>query len=275
MESERGLGPPGKGSIAVVGAGPSGMEVARVLALRGFGVTLFEENSEPGGLLRLAARIPGRGEFAAYTSYMWRELGRLGVDFRLGTLATLATLTAESYDSVVDAGGTIPCSPPIDGVEQPHVMTAYDAIELSPKDLGKTIIIGGGSIGCYAALYVAPQAESVEILDRGDAVGTDFGRSTRWVIIKALNDKGIRLHPKVEVSEITSDYILALENGRRSTISVDTVIVAAKPLPRDRLVEQLRENGMKVDTVGSITGLDNLLECVHSSHEFANTLSVS
>jgi 2,4-dienoyl-CoA reductase (NADPH2) len=275
MESERTLGSSGKGSIAVVGAGPAGMEVSRVLALRGFDVTLFEQNSEPGGLLRLAARIPGRGEFAAYTAYMWKELHRLGVDLRLRTPATLSMLAAESYDSVVCATGTVPCSPPIDGIEQPHVMTAYDAIKLSPTNLGRTVIIGGGSVGCYAALLIAPQAESVEILERGDSIGTDLGRSTRWVIMKALKAKDIQLHPKNEVSEITSDYVLALENGHRFMYSADTVIVAAKPLPQNRLAEQLRQNGIKVDTIGSIQGTDDLLECVHSSYVFANKLALS
>jgi len=270
MESERTIGPQGKGSIAVVGAGAAGMEASRVLALRGFDVTLFEQNSEPGGLLRLAARIPGRGEFAAYTSYMWRELKRLGVDLRLGTAATLSMLAAEFYDCVVCASGTIPCAPPIEGIEQTHVMTAYDAIELSPTKLGRTIIIGGGAIGCYTALFVAPQAESIDILERGDAIATDIGRSTRWIIMKALTENNVRLHPKVEVSEITSDYAVVNENSRRIMYSADTVIVATKPLPRSRLVEQLRQNGINVEVVGSIAGSDNLLDCIHSSYRFAN-----
>lgn len=275
MESERVIGPPGKGSVAVVGAGPAGMEASRVLSLRGFDVTLFEQNSEPGGLLRLAAKIPGRGEFAAYTSYIRRELERLGVDMRLRTPATLSLLAAESYEAVICATGTVPCLPPIDGVEQPHVMTAYDAIELSPTSLGRTVIVGGGAIGCYAALFVAPQAESVEILERGDAIGTDLGRSTRWVILKALGDKEVHLHPKVEVSEIIGDYVLTLENGRRSMQSADTVIIAAKPLPQNRLADQLRQNRIRVDTVGSIQGTDDLLECVHSSYVFANKFVIS
>jgi 2,4-dienoyl-CoA reductase (NADPH2) len=275
MESERSLGPPGKGSIAVIGAGPAGMEASRVLALRGFDVTLFEQNPEPGGLLRLAAKIPGRGEFAAYVSYMLQELKRLGVNVRLGTPATLTMLAAGSYDCVVCATGAIPSSPPVDGVEQPHVMTAYDAIELSPENLGKTIIIGGGAIGCFTALFLASRTRSIEILERSDVLGADLGRSTRWIIMKALNEKGIQLHRNIEVSEITSDYVLVSENGRRYLYSADTVILATKPLPRDRLVDQLHRNGMKVETVGSIQGVDSLLGCVHGAYEFANRFTLS
>ena len=89
------------------------METSRVLALRGFDVTLFEEQNHLGGLLNLAAKIPGRGEFAAYVSYMVRELKNLNVDIRLNTLVSASTITAENFDCTICATGTIAGAPPI------------------------------------------------------------------------------------------------------------------------------------------------------------------
>ncbi len=87
FEDKKVIGPPGKGRIAVIGAGPAGLEASRVLATRGFQVTLYEEKTRPGGLLNLAASIPGRGEFGAYVTHMWLEMRRLGVDLKLGMSA--------------------------------------------------------------------------------------------------------------------------------------------------------------------------------------------
>ena len=135
-ETTRSLGKPSKGKIAVVGGGPAGMEVSWILAMRGFRVTLFDENKRLGGLLNLAAKIPGRGEFAAYVTYMIRELRRRNVTIRLNTLANASTIAAEGVDCTICATGTVAGAPPIDGVEMSHVTSAYDAIALDHEDLG-------------------------------------------------------------------------------------------------------------------------------------------
>ena len=274
FEKERSLGPRGSGNIAVVGAGPAGMEVSRVLQLRGFNVTLYDSHATLGGLLRLAARIPGRGEFAAYVSHMFQELKRQGVGFRLGITANAASLLSDSYDCVVCATGTIPVSPPIDGVEEPHVMSACDVIELAPSDLGRVSVIGGGMVGCYTALFLASNAESVDLFEASDRIGAGLGRSTRWVILKSMHEKGVQIHKNTEVSQITSRYLLAVEAGESSTYSADTVVAATGSAPRDRLVEQLRHAGMRVETVGSLGGAGSLLECIHQAYKFANALSL-
>ncbi|MFW9944511.1 MAG: FAD-dependent oxidoreductase, partial [Candidatus Sifarchaeia archaeon] len=122
-EDTRHLGFSGKGRIAVIGAGPAGLETSRVLSMRGFEVTLYEEDKRPGGLLNLAARIPGRGEFAAYVTHMWHEMKRLGVDLKLNAKANVDEIADQSYDRIVLAVGTIAAAPPIEGVELPHVTT--------------------------------------------------------------------------------------------------------------------------------------------------------
>lgn len=274
FEKERSLGPRRSGSIAVVGAGPTGMEVSRVLRLRGFNVTLYDSHTTPGGLLRLAAKIPGRGEFAAYISYMLQELRRQGVGLRLGMTPTTSSLLSDSYDCVVCATGRIPASPPIDGVEEPHVMSAYDVIELAPDELGRVAIIGGGMVGCYTALFLISNADSVDLFEASDRIGTGLGRSTRWVILKSMQEKGVRIHKNTEVTQITNRYLLATESGESSTYSADTVVVATGSAPRDRLMEQLRQAGARVEIVGSLGGASTLLECIHQAYKFANALSI-
>jgi len=269
-EGRKSLGAPGSGKIAIVGGGPAGMEVSRVLATRGFSVTLFEEQNRLGGLLNLAAKIPGRGEFAAYVSYMIRELKQLNVNIRLNTLATANTIAAEDFDSTICATGTIAGAPSVDGVEMSHVTSAYDAISLDMSDLGNVVIIGGGALGCYTAMYLTSNAESIQIVEEDEALGVDLGRTSRWVILKALKERDIQTHLNMEVIQIESNKILVLQEGKYHHIEVDTIVLATQPQPRDRLVKQLEKKGLKYEITGSIKKPMDLLDTIHGAFEFAN-----
>ncbi|MHA3963944.1 MAG: oxidoreductase [Candidatus Thorarchaeota archaeon SMTZ1-45] len=274
FELERKLGPPGAGKIAVVGGGAAGMESARVLRLRGFDVLLYEQSNRLGGLLNLAAKVPGRGEFAAYISYMERELNHLEVDTRLNEQASVDKLVEEDLDCVLVASGTVAGAPAIDGVEMSHVTSAYDAISLGLDNLGDVVIIGGGALGCYTALYLASHASSVQIFDSDEAIGVDLGRSTRWVILKGLQEKGVQTHTNAEVTEIDSDYISVLFNGYHRRISATTVVLATRPQPHDRLLKRLAKTSLRTEVVGSAKKSMNLLEVIHHAYKLANSLQI-
>ena len=273
-ETERELGPPNKGRIAVVGGGPSGMETARVLTMRGFDVTLYEKDERLGGMLHLAAKVPGRGEFAAYVSYMERELKHLGVDVRLNVLVSADTLIDEGYDCVVVATGTVAGAPSIDGVEMSHVTTAYDAIALGLDNLGDVVIIGGSALGCYTALYLASRADSVHIFESDEALGVDLGRTTRWVIMKRLKEKGIHTYINAKVTEIDSKHIYVFIDGEHEQVDAQTVVLATKPQPQDRILKQLERTSLRTELVGSIKKEMDLLEVIHEAYQFANSFQL-
>ena len=269
-EGTKSLGSPSSGKIAVVGGGPAGMEVSWVLAMRGFRVTLFEELDHLGGLLNLAAKIPGRGEFAAYVSYMIRELKNLNVGIRLNTLVKSSTISAEGFDCTICTTGTVAGAPSIEGVEMSHVTSAYDAISLNPDDLGDIVVLGGGALGCYAALYLSSSADSVQIIEADEALGVDLGRTTRWVILKALKERNIPSHLNAEVTHIDSKKVTVLQDEKYQHIKAKTIILATRPQTRDRLIKQLEKKGLKFEKVGSFKKPMDLLDTIHSAFEFAN-----
>ena len=270
FENEKSLGPKGSGRIAVVGGGPAGMEASRVLALRGFRVVLFEQHNKLGGLLNLAAKIPGRGEFAAYISYMERELKALGVEVNLNTATTSKILDEGSFDRVICATGTVAGAPAIDGVEGSHVTTAYDVLSLGLDDLGVVAIIGGQALGCYTALALTSKAEKVKVFDADEKIGVDLGRTSRWVILQQLRDKGVELNVNARVVGIDAKYITVLQDGKYSHVKAKTVVVATRPQPKDRLFIQLRKKGIRVETIGSMVKSMKLLEVIHSTFDFAS-----
>jgi 2,4-dienoyl-CoA reductase (NADPH2) len=250
------------------------METARVLTMRGFDVTLYEKDERLGGMLHLAAKVPGRGEFAAYVSYMERELKHLGVDVRLNVLASADTLTDEGYDCVVVATGTVAGAPSIDGVEMSHVTTAYDAIALGLDNLGDVVIIGGSALGCYTALYLTSRADSVHIFESDEALGVDLGRTTRWVIMKGLKEKGIHTHINAKVTEIDSKHIFVFIDGEHEQVDAQTVVLATKPQPQDRILKQLERTSLRTEVVGSIKNAMDLLEVIHEAYQFANSFQL-
>ena len=262
------------GNLAVIGAGPAGMVASSVLAERGFTVTLFEEDSTPGGLLKLAAKVPGRGEFASYVSYLWRKLKRQGIDLRFGTKANPRILKEDNYDGIICATGTIPSVPAIEGIELPHIMTSYDILRMGPDKFGTVAVIGGTALGCYTSLYLSSFSDVVHILEEDDAVGVDLGRSTRWVILQQLRERGVQFHTNTRIHEILQKYLLISDDDSDSKFVADTVVVALAPEPRNRLSIKLREAGMKTEVVGSAKKQMNLYETIHDAFLFARSYKI-
>ncbi|MHA2303246.1 MAG: oxidoreductase, partial [Candidatus Thorarchaeota archaeon] len=273
-ERERKLRTKGNGNIAIIGAGVAGLEAARVLTLRGFKVTLFDEETRVGGLLNLASRIPGRGEFAAYVIHQQREMKRLGVELRLGSKVGVDSIVDTGFDRIVFAGGTHTAAPPIEGVELSNVATVRNIVERSPDNLGRVAVIGGNALGCYASIFLKSRADSVDLFEKGERIGRDLGRTTRWVILKAMAEKGVTTHLNSEIAQIAKDYVQVTSEDELKLVGVDTVVVAARPRPRTRFVDAAKERGVQVDVIGSAAGHEWLVDIVHSAYDYANKLSL-
>jgi len=166
--------------VMIIGGGPAGMEAARVAALRGHKVSLYEKTGRLGGQLFLAAAPPGRGEFLTFLRYLENQMKILQVVVHTGTKVTPLHLEAEKPDVVVVATGADPAIPAIKGMDQPHVVMAWDVLQ-GKADTGKeVVVIGGGAVGLETAFFLArkgtidgetlhflmfKQAESPEVLN--------------------------------------------------------------------------------------------------------------
>jgi 2,4-dienoyl-CoA reductase (NADPH2) len=274
-------------NIAVVGAGPAGLAAAVDLARRGHGATLFDAENA-GGQFLLAARIPGKEDYALTVRAALEELRAAGARLRFGTTAELSDL--EGFDGVVLASGVRPRSVDIPGSDLPHVLSYERALRDGVPE-GSVAIIGGGGIGIDLASFLvhphdrlvrareftsrfdlaestgelvgavpAPSASSsnvprdgslVTVLRRSGKFGSGVGISSRWVALSGLRDAGVRMETDLVYRAITSDGVeIERGDGTVELVRGRTVVLCAGQTSVDSLADELARAGVRFEVAG-------------------------
>ncbi len=233
-------------NAVVVGAGPAGLEAARVLAERGHRVTVLEAASEPGGQVRLTARVPRRREMIGIVDWRVRMCEALGVVFRFNTLAGEEDVLAEGPDLVVVATGGLPNTGIVDGDE--HAVSTWDLLsgDVAPAERVLLYDDNAAHPGLSAAELVADSGSALEIVTPERFFAADIGGLNHAAYARALDRAGVRItiNKRVRavrregnelVASVGSDYSPRIEERR-----VDQVVVEHGTLPLDDLYFALR-----------------------------------
>lgn len=169
--------------IVVVGAGPAGLEAARISAERGHTVTLLEREKAAGGQVAIAAQAPWRGELMGIVSWRLAELSRLGVTLQFGTAASPSTIQAERPDIVILATGGTPQLGDFPGVDL--AISTSDAVRLSVPEGARVVVYDdhGGAQAASAAEHLARQGAQVHFITPDRAFGEEMGPNN-WAIFK-------------------------------------------------------------------------------------------
>jgi len=240
-----------KKSVAIVGAGPAGMEAARLSALRGHRVTVLDEKDHLGGLLNLAVLPPHKEELQNYIDYYANQMELHNVDLQLGKTVTPDILDAMQPDVIVLATGAVEELPKIPGIEQDHVTTAFSVL-YEDADVGeKVVIIGGGLIGVETAEFLTDQEKDVTVVEMLQRIASDVGPTSRWGLISRLRKKA-RLLTSTRVLEVTADGVRVADgDGNTEEIPADTVVVASGLVSRNELDAYLAQSGKETYRIGS------------------------
>jgi 2,4-dienoyl-CoA reductase (NADPH2) len=201
-----------KKKVLIIGSGPAGMEAARVAALRGHAVILYEKGHKLGGLLPLASLVKGHeGEFLMeFVHYLERQVKKLGVDVRAGQEFNLSLIDKIKPDAVIVAAGGIPTVPEIPGIHNRNVvsvprlhhMLKFWLRYFSPMTLGwltkfwmpvgkKVVIIGGGLQGCELAEFLVKHGRKVTIVESGATIGEGVPERKKHPLFRWLKNKGV------------------------------------------------------------------------------------
>jgi 2,4-dienoyl-CoA reductase (NADPH2) len=262
-----------KKRVMVVGGGPAGMETARVAALRGHQVILYEKESKLGGSMTLAAIIKGfdREDILGLIGYFKIQLNKLGVDIRLGREANRSVIEEVKPDVLIIAAGGTHNIPEIAGINRRNVLTSRTLHQrlkgylrfFNPKalrwltkfylPLGKRVVIMGGNIqGCQTAEFLVRRGRKVTIVD----TAPEIGEGLLEVFIKPhllnwLDEKGVAMMAGVNYEEITDKGLtITTKEGQRQTIAADTIVTALPLLPNAELLKSLEGSAPEVYAIG-------------------------
>ncbi|NPV27163.1 MAG: FAD-dependent oxidoreductase [Firmicutes bacterium] len=292
-EEERTLKAANQGKrVLVIGGGPAGMEAARVAALRGHQVTLWEQANVLGGQLVLAAVPPGRAEFTSLVDFLVGQLERLGVEVVLGQSADPKKVVSFRPDVVVVATGAKPLVPEWLSGNHEHVVTAWEVLSGQVPVGRRVVVIGGGAVGCETALYLAQKgtidpaafhflamnrAESwetlmllatrgnkqVTVIEMGKALGLDIGSSTRWTVLQDLHRYHVRVLTNTRAEALTPGGVKIRRGDVVEELAADTVVLAVGAQAENALFARLQTLVPEVYLIGDAVKPRKALEAIH------------
>jgi len=229
--------------VLIIGGGPAGMEAARVAAMRGHWVNLFEKESRLGGTLNVGNVPPGKEKLNWITEYFDYELSRLAVEIHLGQALDAEKVRALKPDVVIIATGSRPALPPIPGVDGPNVLTANDLLARQLRFTGQHIvIIGGGTVGLETADYLAVQGNDVTVLEMLDTLGRGGDPLYLDYLLRKLKEHAVAMMTGVQVEAIQTEAVLVQgKGGEKHLVPADRVVLAAGVKPANELAQDLQD----------------------------------
>ncbi len=283
-----------KKKVLVVGGGPAGMEAARVAALKGHEVSLFEKTSALGGSLSLAAFIKGLEieDIPVINRYLKTQILNLGVQVKLGIEVTEPLVSALKPDAVIWATGGVSVTPDIPGINSRKVMKASDLHRrVKPflnrfgpafmnklmkywMPIGKKVIVIGGAIqGCELAEFLVKRGRDVTIVDTGEIRGEGMIHHLQQQLFYWFEKKGVILMPGVKLIEITHEGLTVSDKeGKRQIIPADTIIPALPLSPNKALVEKLKGIVPEVYAVGDCRQPQLIVDAIADGSRTAHNL---
>ncbi len=243
--------------VVIVGAGPSGLEAARICAERGHLVTVLEAQKKPGGQVQYASRLSWRQNLIGITRWTYERCETLGVRFRFNTYAEAQDVLADDPDVVILATAGLPNFTTVLGGEN-HANSVWDVMSGEFNADGEILIFDdtGSQSGVSAAEHLAAQCAKVELVTPDRCIAEGVGVTNHAIHLRNLYAAGVRLMPdlrllKIERNGNRFDAHLMNEYSNQAEIrTVDHVIIEAGTLPMNELFDDLAnlsENGGVTD----------------------------
>lgn len=253
--------------VAVIGGGPAGMKAAVTAAKEGHIVTLFEKSSHLGGTLHFAEKDEYKKDIDRFLKSLAVRCEKNGVDVRLDAEATPELIESGNFHSVIACVGAEPIIPPIPGIDGKNVMHALDAYN-NLSSLGENIvIIGGGMVGCEAAMHFGKLGHKVTVIEKLDALALEAEAFPHAVILRMMEDNGCIGKTGLTCTGITDGAVTAVDDaGNEHTFAADTVIYAVGMRPRAELAQSFMNISEYYTSAGDCVRAAALREAIRDGY---------
>ena len=216
-----------KKKIAVLGGGPAGLEAARVAALRGHDVTLFEKTTTLGGQLNIACVPPRKEEMRRAAQDLIHAVCNAGVHLCIGQTRTAEQLKDAGFEAVINAVGAHSAAPRIPGIDSVNVADAWKVLAGEQQVYGTVAVIGGGMVGCETAEYLAARGCKVSVIEMMDKIAAGESTTILPTLLENYKTYGVEQYPSHKVKEFRMDAVVCEnKDGAEVTIPCDYIVLA-------------------------------------------------
>ena len=258
-----------KKHVVILGAGIAGLEAARVAALRGFTVDVYEKADKIGGQIHLAAVPPRKDEILRSVDYYASILPAVGVTFHMNTEATVAEMNAA--DAVIVAVGAQDFLLPIPGADGENVVSSWDVLAGTVEARGHCVVIGGGLVGTETAEFLLEKGCTVTIVEMLDKIAAGESSTILPTILGNFARNNVQQLVNTKVLAIENGSVKALKGEEEVSIPCDTVVMA---VGSKKNVIDLAGVTVPVSYAGDCSGerTAGILEAVRGGYHAANNL---
>lgn len=244
-----------KKKIAVLGGGPAGLEAARVAALRGHDVTLFEKTTSLGGQLNIACVPPRKEEMRRAAQDLIHAVCNAGVHLCMGQTRTAEQLKDAGFDAVINAVGAHSAAPRIPGIDSVNVADAWKVLAGEQQVYGTVAVIGGGMVGCETAEYLAARGCKVSVIEMMDKIAAGESTTILPTLLENYKTYGVEQYPSHKVKEFRMDAVVCEnKDGAEVTIPCDYIVLAMGARSNAFDAAALEAAGIPVYSIGDAAG---------------------
>lgn len=244
-----------KKKIAVLGGGPAGLEAARVAALRGHDVTLFEKTTTLGGQLNIACVPPRKEEMRRAAQDLIHAVCNAGVHLCMGQTRTAEQLKDAGFEAVINAVGAHSAAPRIPGIDSVNVADAWKVLAGEQQVYGTVAVIGGGMVGCETAEYLAARGCKVSVIEMMDKIAAGESTTILPTLLENYKTYGVEQYPSHKVKEFRMDAVVCEnKDGAEVTIPCDYIVLAMGARSNEFDAAALEAAGIPVYSIGDAAG---------------------
>jgi 2-enoate reductase len=251
----------------IVGAGPAGMECARLLAGKGHRVSVYERSNRVGGLFNYAAIPDFKREVGKLIKWWEYKMDELRVDVHFNTNADASADLFRDADVIITATGSNDLIPPIDGIDKAHVVTAKQALTDLPRE-EELLIIGAGLVGCEIGIWFAGQGKKVTLVEMQDRIipkGAPI--PNKLMIDRYIDYFPIRVHTGAKLTQVRDSSVLLEKNGETAELRADKVILSLGYRSDRTLYDALKDKYPNVINIGDSNAVSDVLDACCDAYE--------
>jgi 2,4-dienoyl-CoA reductase-like NADH-dependent reductase (Old Yellow Enzyme family)/thioredoxin reductase len=266
-EDELGITPAkNRKKVAVIGGGPAGMEAARVCALSGHEVTLYEKR-QLGGTLIEASAPEFKADLKRLLNYFTTQIGKLNIQV-IDQEATADTIRKGGFEAAIVATGGSPISLDVPGADRPVVSSALDVLNGKVQVGQKVLVVGGGVVGTETGLFLAEQGKEVIFVEVLDEFMNGVGLLDQMVYQERLDKQKVTIHTGKRVETVFDKGAVIVDGcGNREEVSADSVVVAIGFTPQITLAQELEKDPqLEVYTVGDCVNPRKLFDAIREGY---------